>query len=188
MRNKQCLAVMLSSLTVVACASPQAQQTSQMHQTPHTTQPQASLQHSGMNHDAHMAQVNGRGDQAMGFSHTRTTHHFRLYTDGGAIEVTANDAGDAESREQIRTHLAHVAQMFAAGNFEAPMLTHGRAPDGVPVMRRLKDAISYKYEETERGGRVRITTANAEALTAIQEFLRFQIGDHQTGDTVDVVK
>ena len=32
-----------------------------------------------------------RGDQAMGFSREKTTHHFRLFKDGGAIEVVAND-------------------------------------------------------------------------------------------------
>jgi hypothetical protein len=30
----------------------------------------------------------------MGFSHDKTTHHFRLYPDGGAIEVTADDPND----------------------------------------------------------------------------------------------
>jgi len=27
----------------------------------------------------------------MGFSHEKTTHHFQLYKDGGAIQVTVND-------------------------------------------------------------------------------------------------
>ena len=34
----------------------------------------------------HLAGVEKRGDQAMGFPHNKTTHHFRLYSDGGAIE------------------------------------------------------------------------------------------------------
>jgi hypothetical protein len=32
------------------------------------------------------------------------------------------------------------------------------------------------------GGRVRISTKNQDALNAIQDFLRFQIEDHDTGD------
>jgi len=36
----------------------------------------------------HQADVEKHGDQAMGFSHDKTTHHFRLYSDGGAIEVS----------------------------------------------------------------------------------------------------
>jgi hypothetical protein len=140
----------------------------------------------GHSHDAHAEGVNERGDRVMGFDHAKTTHHFLLYRDGGAIEVTANDGDDGESRDQIRKHLGHIARMFAAGNFKAPMLIHERVPPGVPALRRLKSEIKYDYEETERGARVRIMTANAEALAAVHEFLRFQIEDHQTGDTTDV--
>jgi len=44
--------------------------------------------------DAHHADVNKHGDLAMGFPHDKTTHHFRLRSDGGAIEITANDSND----------------------------------------------------------------------------------------------
>jgi hypothetical protein len=146
---------------------------------------ESSAEHTGT-HDAHLAAVNARGEKAMGFSQTATTHHFILDSDGGVIQVEANDPNDARSREQIRQHLAHVAQAFAAGDFDTPMLVHGRVPPGVPVMSRLKSEISYVYEETERGARVRIKTKNAEALAAVRDFLRFQITDHQTGDPLEV--
>jgi hypothetical protein len=133
-------------------------------------------------HDAHHSAVDKRGDHVMGFSHEKTTHHFRIYKDGGAIEVTANDVGDTASRDQIRMHLGHIAKMFAAGDFNAPMLVHDKVPPGVPVLERLKADVQYRFEETERGGTVRITTKNAEALKALHEFLRFQIADHRTGD------
>ena len=122
----------------------------------------------------------------MGFDHLKTTHHFRLLPDGGAIEVDANDANDAASRDQIRQHLTHIAGLFADGNFNAPMLIHGREPDGVPAMQRLKAEIKYQYEETPNGGRVRISTGNPEALKSVHDFLRFQISDHQTGDPTEV--
>ena len=140
------------------------------------------------NHDSHLMKVNRDGDQVMGFSHEKTKHHFRLFPDGGAIEVSANDASDAESREQIRKHLPHIAQMFSEGNFNAPMLVHSRTPPGVPAMRQMKNEIGYKYEDTERGGRVRISTPNGEALASVHEFLRFQFADHQTGDSGEVTK
>lgn len=145
--------------------------------------PQANGSHE--NQDSHLMKVNEQGDKAMGFSHEKTTHHFRLFADGGAVEVTANDAHDAESRDQIRKHLSHIAQMFGEGNFNAPMLTHGKTPPGVPALQQLKDRISYKYEETTGGGRVRITTIDKDALVAVYEFLRFQISDHQTGDSIE---
>ena len=136
--------------------------------------------------EMHHEGVNQRGDQVMGFSHEKTTHHFRLYKDGGAIEVTANDGKDTASRDQIQMHLSHIAGMFASGNFQAPMLIHDRTPPGVPVLQRLKSEVAYRFEKTERGGTVRIATQNVEALAAVHEFLRFQIADHKTGDTVDV--
>ncbi len=139
-------------------------------------------------HDSHLKMVNEQGDKTMGFSHEKTTHHFLLYADGGAIEVTANSPNDTKSRDQIRKHLGHIAKMFAEGNFDAPMLTHGKVPPGVPVLQKLKSEISYDFSELENGGRVRIKTSNQEALTALYEFLRFQIADHRTRDTTEITK
>ena len=68
------------------------------------------------NHQQRVDGVNERGDHAMGFSHEKTTHHFRLSADGGAIEVTANDPTDAVSQEQIKTHLSHIAKLFKEGD------------------------------------------------------------------------
>ena len=140
----------------------------------------------GHGHSTHAEDVNKRGDRVMGFDHKKTRHRFLLHPDGGTIEVTANEAADKESTEQIRKHLGHIARMFADGNFKAPMLIHARTPPGVPVMERLKAEITYEYEETERGARVNIKTGNAEALAAVHEFLRFQIKDHETGDPTEV--
>lgn len=134
----------------------------------------------------HHAGVTSRGDQAMGFSHEKTTHHFWLYKDGGAIEVLANDPKDTDSRDMIRMHLSHLAKMFAAGDFDAPMFIHATNPPGVPAMIELRDQIHYQFEKTDSGGRVRIQTANAKALEAVHQFLRFQISEHQTGDPTNV--
>ena len=139
----------------------------------------------GMN-DMQDQKMNERGDHVMGFDHTKTTHHFRLLADGGAIEVAANSLQDTESRDQIRMHLGHIAKMFAAGNFKAPMLIHEQIPPGVPVMQKLKSDIRYKFEETEQGARILIASHSPEALTAIHDFLRFQIKEHKTGDSLDV--
>lgn len=130
----------------------------------------------------HHADIAQRGDQHMGFSHEKTTHHFRLYRDGGAIEVTANDPKDTESRDQIQMHLGHIAGMFSAGDFNIPMLVHDKTPPGSEKMAALKSQIKYTYEKLDRGGQVRIVTTDADALAAVHEFLRFQISDHKTGD------
>jgi hypothetical protein len=127
-----------------------------------------------------------RGDQVMGFSHEKTMHHFRLYRDGGAIEANANKAEDTETRDAIRGHFEHIVKLFGAGDFSAPMLIHAQNPPGTEEMKRLGKAIQYKLEPTEKGARIRITTKDPDALRAVHEFLRFQIADHQTGDSLDV--
>jgi hypothetical protein len=128
--------------------------------------------------------VVARGDHAMGFSHEATTHHFRLTPSGGAIEVTANDSNDAKTREQIRMHLTHITEMFSAGDFDVPMFIHDTNPPGAATMSRLRDQIEYQLKETPQGATIRISSKNREAVKAIQQFLRFQINDHKTGDPV----
>ena len=131
-------------------------------------------------------EMNKRGDHLMGFDHTKTTHHFRLSQQGGTIEITANSSEDSESRDQIRSHLGHITKMFAAGDFNAPMLIHEQTPPGVPVMQKLKSEIDYRLEETEGGATIHISTTNSKALQAIYKFLRFQIKEHKTGDSLEV--
>jgi len=134
----------------------------------------------------HQADVEKHGDEAMGFPHDKTTHHFRLYSDGGAIEVTVNDTKDSENMQAIRSHLKHIVAMFSNGEFSIPMFVHDQVPPGVPVMKDKRAEIAYTFEELPSGGRVRIKTTNPEALKAVHDFLRFQIVDHHTGDTTDV--
>src|SRR5258706_9731098 len=129
--------------------------------------------------------VDMRGDEAMGFDHAKTTHHFFLNADGGAIQVEANEASDNGSRDAIRSHLAHIAGRFTDGDFDVPMFIHERVPPGVPAMKEKRKAISYAFEPMEKGGRVRIATRDVEALAAIHAFLRFQILDHRTGDPAE---
>jgi len=130
----------------------------------------------------HQTFVNEHGDHVMGFSHEKTTHHFELRYDGGAIDVRANDVKDIESRDQIRGHFQHIAQMFAAGNFNAPMLVHGTNVPGTAEMTKLKDQLHWDLQETPREALLVVTADNKPALDALHAFLRFQIQDHRTGD------
>src|SRR5580692_7060604 len=112
----------------------------------------------------HQTMVNEHGDHVMGFSHEKTAHHFELNYDGGAIDVRANDIKDADSRDQIRNHFHHIAQMFAEGNFSAPMLVHGTNVPGTATMTRLKDQLHWALQQTARGARITISADNNEAL------------------------
>lgn len=135
---------------------------------------------------AHRKGVQNRGDQAMGFSHTMTTHHFSLLTIGGSIQVEADDPNDESSRTAVQQHLQHIAQAFSAGDFDLPMFIHAKHPPGVSTMKRLRKQIEYKEAATVNGAQVRITATDPRAIAAIHDFLRFQIEDHHTADSTAV--
>ncbi len=156
----------------------------------------ASAQHpsmpAGLSHDEHLRQLakdeqlKRRGALAMGFDQDKTTHHFRLSPTGGAIEVAANDAADTKSLKEIRTHFREIADAFSKGVFDKPVGTHDEMPPGAQTMAGNKDRIQYRYEERAGGAAVTITTADPETLSAIHEFLRYQIVEHKTGDPLTV--
>jgi hypothetical protein len=136
-------------------------------------------------HDAH-SKMNQRGEKTMGFSQTATTHHFFLKPDGGVIQVEANDPEDKPNRDEIRMHLSHIADAFAKGDFDIPMFVHDTVPPGEPEMKQLREKIQYSFEESPTGGRVVISATDQDAIAAIHKFLRFQIEEHKTGDTMEV--
>ena len=144
---------------------------------------QQAPQGQGHDHEAHHREMLQRGAQAMGFDQERTVHHFLLYEDGGAIEVSVKDASDHTSLHAVRQHLQEIAGLFKAGDFGKPALTHAQQVPGTAEMTRRKDRLAYQYEETPAGGRVRIVTRDADALAAVHAFLHFQIEDHRTGDS-----
>ena len=141
---------------------------------------------AGMTHDEHMAKMKkdadlkSRGAAAMGFDQDTTSHHFHLYPDGGDIEVDVKDPSNVRTRGEIRAHLKKIRDEFARGVFDKPFATHGELPDGAATMQRLKSRIRYTYRETATGGRVRITTKDSEALSAVHDFLRYQTREHKT--------
>ena len=152
-----------------------------------TLVPVAAMAGEGMEdcpmHAQHMASAwAAREREGMGFSQERTTHHFLLAIDGGSIQVTANAPDDRPTIDQVRHHLEHIAKAFQAGDFTTPELVHGEMPPGVPVMRQLKTQISYAYQSRPDGAVVVIRSRKPEAVAAVQEFLRFQIREHRTGD------
>lgn len=133
--------------------------------------------------------MSDRGAMVMGFDQDRTAHHFYLYEDGGAIDISVKDPSDTKNRDAIRSHLPHIAMMFGAGDFDAPMLVHDtRDVPGIGVLRTRKGQIRYVYADTSNGGRVDIVTTDAQALAALHDFLKYQIKEHQTGDSGAVGK
>src|SRR5262249_61060768 len=64
----------------------------------------------GMSHEEHLKQMEKdealkkRGAEAMGFDQDATTHHFKLATTGGSIEVTVNGEKDDATIAAVRSH------------------------------------------------------------------------------------
>src|SRR6185436_5653278 len=115
--------------------------------------------------------MNDRGAMVMGFDQDKTAHHFLLFDDGGAIDISVKNAKDTKNRDAIRAHLPHIAMMFGGGDFNAPMLVHDtKDVPGIKTLVARKDAIAYRYRETPRGGRVEIVTTDREALDALHAF------------------
>lgn len=168
-RRNVCLGITLTMIGLMSMSSP-------------AQQPKTD---NGMSQQQ-MDEMNKRGDKHMGFDHLKTTHHFLLASDGGSIQIEANDVKDTASRDQIRGHMRHIRMMFSEGNFEVPMLIHEKTPPGSEVMQKLKAEISYQFKETERGAVIQMSSSNAEAIQAIHDFLRFQIKEHMTGDPLEL--
>jgi hypothetical protein len=118
----------------------------------------------------------------MAFDQSAAVHHFLIESGGGTISVGAKHESDAHTRMMIREHLKTIADDFARGDFSSPLATHGEMPPGVKEMQRLKADLHYTYQETPDGGSVVIRSGNARAITAVHQFLAYQIREHKTGD------
>jgi hypothetical protein len=132
----------------------------------------------------HPKTTNDHRAMVMGFDQDKTAHHFLLYADGGAIDVTVKDASDTKDRDAIRSHLSHIATMFRSGDFDVPMLVHdAKDIPGTAVLSARKETAAYRYVQTPNGGRIDIVTTDAETLKALHAFLRYQIQEHHTSDS-----
>lgn len=110
-------------------------------------------------------------------------HHFTLLKNGGTVVAQMKNPKDTQSRDQLRLHMAHMAKMYAEGYFRGPEFIHAQEIPGVAMMKQLKDEIHYEYHDTDLGGQITITSSKEKAIAAVHEFLRFEIKNHQTGDS-----
>jgi hypothetical protein len=130
--------------------------------------------------DSAYTDLQARGEVRMGVDQYTSTHLFDDLPDGGRIELQRNE-DDPAAVAQIRDHLQHIARAFAAGDFDDPTSVHGHEMPGTDVMAQKKDAITYSYAPLPRGGEVRVSTSDPEALHAIHAFMAAQRGEHRAG-------
>jgi hypothetical protein len=132
------------------------------------------------NADTAFTALQERGAAAMGVDQYTSTHRFDDLPDGGRIELQ-RDVDDPEGVTTIRVHLQGIAAAFARGDFATPAAVHMCEVPGTAVMRARAASIRYEYRPLPRGGEVRISTTDPEALRAVHAFLAFQRSDHRAG-------
>ena len=130
---------------------------------------------------ASFAQLQQRGEVAMGVNQYTSQHVFEPLADGGRIVLQRRER-DSVGEAAIRAHMRSISASFSKGDFAVPGFVHdtGAVP-GTAVMQRLKAEISYTPRDLPNGAEVVISTRNREAVSAIHEFLAFQRMDHHAG-------
>lgn len=149
-------------------------------QQPNPPAHDTSLHRQHTQSDSAFAQVQRRGQNVMGVDQYTSKHVFQPLPDGGRIELQ-REVDDSAGVQQIRRHLAEVAGQFAQGDFSAPFLVHDQQVPGTAVMRARRGAIRYEVRPLPRGGEIRITSRDRDAVAAVHEFLAFQRSDHRAG-------
>lgn len=129
-------------------------------------------------------QARGADLRAMGVDQYTSVHRFDALPDGGRIELQRG-VDDSAGVAQIRRHLREIAAAFTTGDFATPAFVHAHDVPGTAVMAAKRGAISYEVHDLPRGGEVRITTHDADALRAVHEFIAFQRGEHRAGGAGD---
>ena len=127
--------------------------------------------------DSAFAAMQARGQMAMGVDQHTSTHTFDALPDGGRISLL-RDIDDTLGIRQIRAHLRLIEHAFQAGDFSTPEFVHMQRMPGTDVMAQKHNVITYRYGELPRGGEVRMTTADPDALAAIHAFMAAQRGEH----------
>ena len=77
--------------------------------------------------------------------------------------------------------------MFSNADFSTPLFVQEQVRPGVPVMKQKHTLHYIHLRKVTTDGKVRIKTADSDALRAIHDLLRFQIADRHTGDTTDIL-
>jgi hypothetical protein len=130
--------------------------------------------------DSAFAALQQRGETAMGVDQYAAAHVFEPLPDGGRIVLQMKEPHAAEEGK-IRAHMRTIAASFSEGDFSLPGFVHDSVVPGTATMSRLRGEISYAARDIERGGELRLTTRNPEAVRAVHEFLKFQTMDHHAG-------
>ncbi len=119
-----------------------------------------------------------RGNVAMGFNQDKITHQFIPTPFGGEIIITALNASDRETINQIKNHVLDIQREFSQGNFTRPFFIHAEQVPGTKVMFEKKDLIKYDKLEMNDGSKLILTTKDRQLINGINQFMEFQVRQH----------
>lgn len=129
-----------------------------------------------------------------------TVHRIRMHLSKVATDFARGDfsmpqaihkpEAAAAARPGDASHLMHTTvthsvdhgAMHAGGGHTSVGPAAALFVPGAATMARLKSSLRYEYASSPLGASVSITAADAEALAAVHDFLRYQINEHRTGD------
>ena len=146
----------------------------------------AQTDHGTMNHDQHDSSHTEEADFAereravMPFDLNATLHVFEDTATGGVQRVVADDPGDAENIDLIRSHLAKEAKAFARGEFTDPSYLHGEAMPGLADLEAAGKAglLVVRYSDLPDGAEISYTSADPSVVIALHLWFQAQVVDH----------
>ena len=132
--------------------------------------------------------INGRFSKSLGTDANRIFQHYYLVKNGGVIEFTAKDPADNASIAAVQKYLLAQKDLFEKGKNEGDSEVHGKVADGTLVLKKLRNEITFFTVKNEDGAVLRMFSVNEQARQAIQDFIKFQINEHKTGDPLVVAE
>ncbi len=147
-----------------------------------------TMDHSKMDHAAHMKMVEAaqrqavvaeRGKDVMPFNLAATTHIFSKTAEGGTQQVVAKKSTDKAQVNLARGHLQEIREQFLKGDFSGPSHIHGMDMPGLAELKAAKPGqISIDYKEVVGGGQLTYKTGDASLVAALHKWFDAQLSDH----------
>ncbi len=127
-------------------------------------------------------EVDTRFSRALGVPLDKVTIHYYLVKNGGVIELSAKNTGDSGTIAALQKYLQNQKDLWEKGKETAVTEVHMHPPEAAATMRKLRNDITFYAAKTDNGGVLRMFSINDQARVAIQDYLRFEINEHKTGD------
>lgn len=130
-------------------------------------------------------EMNARFSKALGVSLDKIALHYYLVKNGGVIELASKDPNDTVTIEAIQKYLQTQKDLWEKGK-DTVTEVHAKAPESANIMRKLRNDITFYTAKTDAGAVLRMFSINDQARGAIQDYLKFEIAEHKTGDSPTV--